>query len=463
MSTFAPGSRLQDRFTLVERIGAGGMSEVWRATDEVLGRPVAVKVLAAALADVDRLTWREARAAARLAHPNVTQVYDYGEVPLSGGGSAGYLVMELVDGQNLASRLTAGPLPWREAARVARQVAAALAAAHRLGVIHRDIKPGNVVLTGDGVKVLDFGIAAAAGGGDTDPGRWLGTPRYAAPERSDVTAPARPASDVYSLGVLFYEALAGHPPDRSPPPPVPGVPEPVMRLCGACLEPDPARRPDARQVSTGLAEATGEPMPAASVTAAAPAPVAPTRTLPLTQDAAAAALRRGSRRAVPLAGAALAAIVVGLLLLAAAVQSGDGGGGSPQAGDPGAGSPTVPAPESPADQGPGQGQGRGRGRGQGEGRGQGKDSDLSPEVVTALALAVEDAFAGGTITGDAHEDLGDGVDDLREAFQEEPDKRGKEVDKAAAELRKEVDDLREDGEIDPATAARLTGLLDGRA
>lgn len=432
------------------------MSEVWRATDEVLSRPVAVKVLAAT--DADRLTWREARAAARLAHPNVTQVYDYGEVALPGGGSAGYLVLELVDGPTLASRLSAGPLPWREAARIARQVAGALAAAHRLGVVHRDIKPGNVVLTHDGVKVLDFGIAAVAGGGDGDPGRLLGTPQYAAPERRDPTAPARPASDVYSLGVLLYEALAGHRPDRSPPPPVPGVPDPVLRLCAACLVPDPAGRPDAGQVAGGLAEAIGEPAPTGEpasygpVPAYAPAPVAPTRTMPLADSAAVAAPRRARRRVLPLVGVALAVAVLGLLLLAVALQSREGDGGSSPAADAGAGSPAVPGPERPPDQGPGQGEGRGRGQ----------EPGLSPAVVTALTRAIEDGFAAGTITGDAREDLGDGVDDLREAFQEEPDKRGKEVDKAAAELRKDVDDLREDGEIDGATAARLTGLLDGR-
>jgi serine/threonine protein kinase len=219
VSGFAPGRRLHHRFTLVERIGAGGMSEVWRATDEVLDRPVAVKVLTSPPAGAERLTWREARAAARLTHPNVTRVYDYGELSLPGGDPAGYLVMELVDGQSLAARLSAGPVPWPEAVRIVRQVASALAAAHRLGVVHRDIKPGNVMLAGeagDTVKVLDFGIAAVAGA-DTDPGRLLGTPRYAAPERSDTTAPARPESDVYSLGVLLHEALAGHPPDRSPP------------------------------------------------------------------------------------------------------------------------------------------------------------------------------------------------------------------------------------------------------
>jgi hypothetical protein len=242
--------RLRDRFALVQRIGTGGMSEVWRATDELLGRPVAVKALAAPLASDPTLreaTWREAQAAAQLTHPNVTHVYDYGEVTAPAGGTIGYLVMELVAGQSLADRLAGGPLPWPEAVRVGQQVAAALAAAHRLGVVHRDIKPGNVMLTDAGVKVLDFGIAAMTGRLDTDPGRLKGTPTYTAPERLDTSTPAVPANDIYSLGVLLYEALTGRPPavlrdwaqaagahrDAAtvPQPMVAGLPAAVSALC----------------------------------------------------------------------------------------------------------------------------------------------------------------------------------------------------------------------------------------
>src|SRR5690348_691141 len=161
MTPFAPGATLHGRFALRERIGAGGMSEVWRADDEVLGRPVAVKALAVPLAADPVLraaTWREARAAAKLTHPNVTAVYDYGEAPMPGGAVLPYLVMELVDGESLADRLRSGPLPWPEATRIGAQVAAALSVAHGLGIVHRDIKPGNVMLTAGGAKVLDFGI-----------------------------------------------------------------------------------------------------------------------------------------------------------------------------------------------------------------------------------------------------------------------------------------------------------------
>ncbi|MBM0240573.1 serine/threonine protein kinase, partial [Micromonospora sp. ATA32] len=190
MSPFTPTLRLHDRYVLREPIGLGGMSEVWLADDEVLHRPVAVKALAAQLAADPQLRatiQREARAAARLTHPHVTQVYDYGEATLAGGVVVPYLVMELVEGRNLADRLTAGPLAWPDAVRMAGQIAAALAAAHRIGVVHRDIKPGNVMLTETGAKVLDFGIAALAGPHHPLAGQtgelMMGTPAYFAPER----------------------------------------------------------------------------------------------------------------------------------------------------------------------------------------------------------------------------------------------------------------------------------------
>ncbi|WP_341715569.1 protein kinase [Micromonospora sp. FIMYZ51] len=277
MSPLTPNLRLHDRYVLHDRIGLGGMSEVWRADDDVLGRPVAVKVLAGTFAvdpDLRAAIRREARAAARLAHPHVTQVYDYGEATLD-GGTVPYLVMELVDGRNLADRLSEGPLPWPSALRTAAEVAAALAAAHRIGVVHRDIKPGNVMLTETGAKVLDFGIAALAGpqsaGTSSEP--MMGTPAYTAPERLRAGAP-NPASDVYALGVLLHRTLTGDVPlpVRSweeavlvharrppvPPPRVPGLPTGVAELVRACLDPDPARRPGAGEVAARLRAATAD-------------------------------------------------------------------------------------------------------------------------------------------------------------------------------------------------------------
>jgi tRNA A-37 threonylcarbamoyl transferase component Bud32 len=253
--TLGPG----ERYRLVRRIASGGMGEVWEADDTVLGRRVALKVLAEELAADDRATRRfvrEARATARLAHPNVARVYDFG-----GHGGAPFLVMELLEGETLADRVAAGPLPPAEAARVAAAVADALDAAHQRGIVHRDVKPSNVMLTPDGdVKVMDFGIAAAADETHSTTGSGLyATVAYVAPERV-AGQPATPASDVYSLGAVLYELLCGRPPfsGGSPalvarahlhdqPLPVrqvaPWVPARLAEACQAALAKDPARRP----------------------------------------------------------------------------------------------------------------------------------------------------------------------------------------------------------------------------
>ncbi|MFF5075249.1 serine/threonine-protein kinase [Micromonospora olivasterospora] len=329
MSPFTPTLRLHDRYVLRERIGLGGMSEVWRADDEVLHRPVAVKALAAQFATDPQLRatiQREARAAARLTHPHVTQVYDYGEATLDGGRVVPYLVMELVEGRNLADRLDAGPLPWPEAVRTAGQVAAALAAAHRIGVVHRDIKPGNVMLTETGAKVLDFGIAALAGPHHPLAGQTgelvMGTPAYFAPERL-TPGPPNPASDVYALGALLYRTLTGRAPlpvqswedalavhaRPAPvaPPRVPGLPPDVAALTLACLSADPAGRPTAAQLAARLGAPTADQPTAALPTvsrAAAHPPTLIDRAGPAARPAppraaAAAPVRSGSPPAGP--------------------------------------------------------------------------------------------------------------------------------------------------------------------
>ena len=199
-----------DRFQAVQRIDAGGMGEVWEADDTLLGRRVAIKVLAEELAGdpvaVGRFR-REARATAKLDHPNVIRVLDFvdGEPP--------FLVLELLEGQTLADRLRLeGALPPLEAARIAAAVADGLDLAHRAGIIHRDIKPGNIMLTaGGGVKVMDFGIAAAWEAHSTTGQQLLATAAYAPPERI-AGGRASPAGDLYSLGVVLYEMLTGRPP-----------------------------------------------------------------------------------------------------------------------------------------------------------------------------------------------------------------------------------------------------------
>ena len=267
---------LGGRYQLVQRIGVGGMSEVWRGHDEVLDRAVAVKIMAPAAAgtfgqvsDVD-LVRTEARSAARLAHPNVAGVHDFGTAGAT-GHEVPYIVMELVEGQTLAEHLAGGPLDWRIAVRICAEVAAALAAAHAEHVIHRDIKPANVMLTPSGAKVLDFGIAASTGAPDPDPeGPVMGTPAYVSPERFE-GSPAGPATDMFALGVLLYNTLSGRLPWRAetntelvyaqryrepdPLPPIEGLPPEVVDCCTSCLSRDPLDRPTALMAALILAEA----------------------------------------------------------------------------------------------------------------------------------------------------------------------------------------------------------------
>src|SRR5919107_5115735 len=205
---------LGDRYTLVELLGDGGMAEVYLARDNSLGREVALKVLREQYTDdeefVERFR-REAMSAAALNHPGIVQVYDRGR---SEDGTF-YIVMEYVRGGTLKERIKEGNLAPREAAEIASQVADALAVAHDRGVIHRDIKPQNVLLTASGeAKVSDFGIARAASWKTmTQTNSVLGTLAYMSPEqvRGDRVGPV---SDLYSLGVVLYEMLASEPPYR---------------------------------------------------------------------------------------------------------------------------------------------------------------------------------------------------------------------------------------------------------
>ncbi|MEU5784953.1 serine/threonine-protein kinase [Micromonospora lupini] len=267
---------LDERYRLIEQLGAGGMSVVWRGYDEVLGRQVAVKVLASRLASDRAFRHRirvEAQAAARLCHPNITNVYDYGESHQV-GLTVPYVVMELVDGGSLAGRLGREVrLPWREAVTIGAEVSSALATAHGRGVVHRDVTPGNVMLTSTGVKVVDFGISALVGESEKGPdGTLLGTPAYLAPERLD-NGQVSPATDVYAVGLLLYRMLTGRLPweantttqmlrahmysDPDPMPAVPGLPDEVTDLVRRCLAKRPADRPDTAELARTLAEAAG--------------------------------------------------------------------------------------------------------------------------------------------------------------------------------------------------------------
>ncbi|HEV7148670.1 MAG TPA: protein kinase [Pedococcus sp.] len=258
----AEGVLLNERYRLDELIATGGMGQVWRATDQLLGRLVAVKVVQGGGADGGtagesdfRARFRdEARNSAALSHPNIATVYDFG-----GDAEHPYLVMEQVEGQSLAQVVAErGALPPEEVRSIIAQAALALQVAHTAGVVHRDVKPANIMLTPAGlVKLTDFGIArVAAGSGLTRTGEVLGTPHYLSPEQAQGEA-ATAASDIYALGVVGHELLTGRRPFQGeslvatalahvnqPAPELPeSVPQPLRGALMAALAKDPAHRP----------------------------------------------------------------------------------------------------------------------------------------------------------------------------------------------------------------------------
>ncbi|WP_344241327.1 serine/threonine-protein kinase, partial [Kribbella hippodromi] len=256
------------RYRLGVSLGRGGMGEVYRATDELLGREVAVKLMLKSGADkaaAERFQ-REARAAARLSDPHIVAVYDFGQE-----NDKFYLVMELVEGRSVAAELAEdGPLPWARAIQIVEQAAAGLAAAHAENVVHRDIKPSNLMAGADGrVKVADFGIAHVQGSETNDltvTGQILGTPHYLSPERARGLQ-AGPESDVYALGCVLYQLVTGRPPftgdhptavlyqhvDTPPVPPSQLRPElagPLESILLQMLAKTPESRPTAAQLTT---------------------------------------------------------------------------------------------------------------------------------------------------------------------------------------------------------------------
>jgi serine/threonine-protein kinase len=359
---------VDDRYELGDLLATGGMADVYVAHDRTLDRPVAVKRLRGHVADTAARTRfvKEARSLARFSHPNAVAVYDAGE-----DADGPYIVMELVDGPTLSQYLRRrGPLPFADAARIAGQVLAALGAAHTSGIIHRDVKPANVLFAADGtVKLADFGIAKAmadAGADLTLTGQVIGTPKYLAPEQA-VGGRATARSDVYAVGVLLYEMVTGEAPfvgetpeatiaahQRAPVPSLrarrPDAPDEFVGVVEHALAKDPAQRyasADAMRAALAAADlrdgAGGEADPAdaptvptdGTVTAVAPTAVLPAGAAgAVASSGSAPATARGTPEAArgtsgrPMWLWLVAAAVVVVLTVAAALLTG-GGGDSP--------------------------------------------------------------------------------------------------------------------------------------
>jgi eukaryotic-like serine/threonine-protein kinase len=316
---------LAGRYRLTDRIAAGGMGEVWRGQDDLLNRAVAVKLLPTGRAGDEAFLARfraEARYAASLSHPGIARVYDYGESAEFGGA---YLVMELVNGEPLSAILArAGRLSPDATLDIVSQAARALDAAHQAGIVHRDIKPGNLLVAAGGTtKITDFGIATAVAAAQashlTETGMVMGTAMYVSPEQA-TGAQVTEASDIYSLGVVAYECLAGHPPFTASEPlaiafahkhePVPAlppdVPPPVSDLVYHMLAKTPAERPASVRVVADRADMLrdalamrGSAKPGYPGATRADLPAAATGALPGARDAGTTPPRgaRGPRRA----------------------------------------------------------------------------------------------------------------------------------------------------------------------
>lgn len=304
---------IDNRYRLEERIAVGGMAEVWAADDLDLERRVAVKLLHGS-ADPDRFA-REARAAAGLSHPAICRLYDYGEAD-----GRPYMVLEYLAGGTLEDRLASEePLPDADAERIAREIASGLAHAHERGLVHRDVKPGNVLFDEEGAaKITDFGIARVLDASTlTEAGTLLGTAAYISPEQARGEQ-ATPASDVYSFGVILYRMLTGRLPfkaqsplelaamhEGADPPPIsslrPDAPPNLERLATAALAKRPEERPPDGRALVGALD--GEPDAATTAILTPPRTAADGRT----EARPVASWRRGRALAV---GAALAALAV---------------------------------------------------------------------------------------------------------------------------------------------------------
>jgi serine/threonine protein kinase len=265
VARFSRGTTFLGRYLLLGPVGHGGVSIVYRALDLFHDRSVAIKMLDpthAADTRAQQRIRREAIITDRMRHPSVPRVYEYGDAAQNDGTRVAYVVMELLEGTVLAGYLAEGPLPWLDAARVAATVADVLAVAHKRGVVHRDLTPANIMITEDGPRIIDFGVAVTVN--TPEPGPFIRPP---VPLSNDFAGPGEPADDVYALGVLLHQMVTGRPPFANVPPTataamrlpaatpvltVPGVPRGLADLARRCLAKRPADRPDAATVALNL-------------------------------------------------------------------------------------------------------------------------------------------------------------------------------------------------------------------
>jgi len=294
--SLANGSMLGFRYRLEHPIGSGGYSEVWRAHDTVLDRPVAIKLLHPGRAGSDEALVRfrnEAQLAGRLSHVNVARVYDFCDPSAS---VPPYLVMELVEGPSLSQVIDHGPMDPARTMDILAQAASGLQAAHSAGLVHRDVKPANLMLAPGGVvKITDFGLSHTLGSEPiTGTGLLIGTPAYFAPERAG-GARATPAGDIYSLGVVGYECLAGDVPFTGTPlevasahrelafPPLPAsIPPAIAQFIAELTAKDPAARPESAKAAAWQAARLRDLLAGPPATGRDPQPWAPVGSAPAT-------------------------------------------------------------------------------------------------------------------------------------------------------------------------------------
>lgn len=444
------GEVVAGRYRLTEAIGQGGMGSVWRAHDEVLGREVAVKLLGGALAggEATRERFRrEAYALARLSHPRIAAVYDYHE-----DADRAVIVMELLIGPTLTGRLSErGRIEAMEAAEIAAQVADALQAAHEGGIVHRDIKPSNIILTRQGVKVVDFGIAAiAADSRLTTTQGVLGSAAYLAPERIAGQG-VSPGADLYSLGVVLYEMLTGRLPyaDDDPvalvsahlnaaPAPLPGgIPAGIADICLRTLAKDPAERPATAGILADQLRRATQQLTSSSTTLMA-ADARTTMTMPQSPPR-----RRdpfANRRLLTVAGAV---VLIGVIAaLTAALWPSDG----PPAP---AAAPTTHAPSAtPHTRRPAQTRRTAQAR---------TAKPTSPNAAIAhLRELIAADIADGSIQSDAAKDLDHALTDMQKQLD-----KGRPADAAhrVQDLSHKIRDRVRDGKIARSKAAALNNAL----